>query len=131
MQPDPRMEDGVKERIETVKGTIGGAIEDVAGPEMRTAAQRGAGVLAENPLGLMLGALGVGFVAGLLLPVTTYERETVGPLRDDLLDRAQSVGSEALEHGRQVLAETAQAALQTAQLAAQRHVQQVVDEVSA
>jgi len=48
-----------------------------------------------------------------------------------LLDRAQSVGSEALEHGKQVLAETAQAALQTAQLSAQRHVQQVVDEASA
>jgi hypothetical protein len=131
MLPNARMEDGVSERIETVKGTIGGAMEHVAGPEVRAATHGGAGVFAENPLGLMLGALGVGFVAGLLLPVTTYERETVGPLRDDLLDRAQSVGSEALEHGKQVLAETAQAALQTAQLSAQRHVQQVVDEASA
>lgn len=100
-------------------------------PEMRAAAQRGAGMFAENPLGLMLGALGAGFVAGLILPVTTYERETVGPLRDDLLDRAQSVGSDALEHGKQVLAETAQAALQTAQESAQRHVQQVAKDVSA
>jgi hypothetical protein len=76
---------------------------------------------------LRLGAAAVGFLAGLLVPVTEYERSTIGPIRDDLLERAQSAGSEALEHGKQVLAETAQVAMQTAQQSAQEHAQQMAD----
>jgi hypothetical protein len=94
-------------------------------------AKRGAGIAAENPLGLAIGAAALGFLAGLAVPITDYERERVGPLRDELLDRAQLVGSDAIEHGKQVIAETAQAALATAQESAQRHAQQVVREATA
>jgi len=93
-------------------------------------AKRGAGIAAENPLGLAIGAAAVGFLAGLAVPITEYERERVGPLRDELLDRAHLVGSDAIEHGKQVIAETAQAALATAQESAQRHAQQVVREAT-
>ncbi len=65
----------------------------------------------ENPLGLALGALAVGVLAGLIVPVSELERRTVGPIRDDLVERAKAAGTDALEHGRQVLQETAQAAL--------------------
>jgi hypothetical protein len=75
------------------------------------AARRGVGIAVENPLGLALGALAAGFLAGLAAPVTEIERRTVGPLRDDLLDRAQSMGSEALEQGKQRLRETVESAL--------------------
>ena len=159
-----RVKDAVHDRVDTVKGTIGGVVDgvkdalggakhavthtvgDVAdtvtdgvggiagkipnGADVQNAARRGVGIAAENPLGLALGALAVGFLAGLLAPVTDYEREKVGPIRDDLLERAQTVGSDVIEHGKQVLQETVQSAVHTAQQSAQTHSQQVVAEAA-
>jgi hypothetical protein len=67
--------------------------------DVRDAARRGAGIAAENPLGLVFGALAAGFVLGLMLPVSDYERKTVGPIRDDLLERAKDAGTDALVRG--------------------------------
>jgi hypothetical protein len=173
-----RVKEAVHDKVDTVKGTIGGVVEGVkdalggatgkvgnalggakqsvskvgdvtssltnnvsdavggigdklpSGADVKNVAQRGVGIAAENPLGLALGALAVGFLAGLLTPVTEYERETVGPIRDDLLDRAQSVGSDVIEHGKQVIQETVQSAVQTAQQSAQTHSQQVIGEAT-
>jgi hypothetical protein len=69
----------------------------------------------KNPLGLVIGALAVGFLAGLAAPVSELERKTVGPLRDDLVERAKSAGTDAIEHGKQVLQDKAQALLTAAQ----------------
>jgi len=114
-----------------VSDGVGGIADKIpSGSDVKNAAQRGVGIAAENPLGLALGALAVGLLAGLLTPVTDYEREKVGPIRDDLLDRAQSVGSDVLEHGKQVLQETVQSAVQTAQQSAQTHSQQIVSEAT-
>jgi hypothetical protein len=114
-----------------VSDGVGGIADKIpSGTDVKNAAQRGVGIAAENPLGLALGALAVGFLAGLLTPVTDFEREKVGPIRDDLLDRAQSVGSDVLEHGKQVLQETVQSAVQTAQQSAQTHSQQIVTEAT-
>ena len=74
----------------------------------RNVARRGVGIAVENPLGLALGALAVGFLAGLAAPVSELERRTVGPIRDDLVERAKAAGSDAIEHGKQVIQETAQ-----------------------
>lgn len=146
-----RVKDAVNDRVETVKETIGDVMSNVKGAvggvkqravegwsetaervpsreEMKNAARRGVGIAAENPLGLAIGAAAVGFLAGLLMPVTDYEREKLGPIRDDLVDRAQSAGSGMVEHGKQVLQETAEAALQTAQQSAQTHAQQIANE---
>jgi hypothetical protein len=135
------------ERVETVRGAFGGVVDSVkdtvanatgkAGDltgklrspkEIRRMARRGAGIAIENPLGMALGVLAVGFLAGLATPVSGYERKTVGPLREGLLNKAQTIGSDALEHGKAVLQETAQSALQTAQRSAQHHGTQVFDE---
>ena len=114
-----------------VTDTVGGLADKLpSGADVKNAAQRGVGIAAENPLGLAIGALAVGFLAGLLAPVTDFEREKVGPIRDDLLDRAQSVGSDVIEHGKQVVQETVQSALQTAQQSAQTHSQQVIGEAT-
>lgn len=111
--------------VSNLKNTVGGVAGKMPNPdELKNVARRGAGIAAENPLGLALGALAVGFLAGLAAPVTAFERETVGPLRDELLERAKTVGSDALQHGKQVLAETAQAALSSAQ----EHGQHVLHE---
>lgn len=174
-----RVKEAVHDKVDTVKGTIGGVVDGVkdalsgatgkvgtalggakdtvtgkvgdvtsslsstvtdgvggiAGKlpstsDVKDVAQRGVGIAAENPLGLALGALAVGFLAGLMTPVTDFEREKVGPIRDDLLERAQTVGGDVIEHGKQVLQETVQGAMQTAQQSAQTHSQQVVSEAT-
>ena len=114
---------------DTVSGTVGGVAQKLPNPgDVTSAARRGVGIATENPLGLALGALAVGFLAGLAAPVTDLEREKVGPIRDELLERAKTVGSDAIEHGKAVLQETAQAAFGAAQQSAQQHGQQVLND---
>lgn len=114
------------ERVNGVTSTLSDKLP--SGEDVKNVARRGAGIAAENPLGLALGALAVGFLAGLAAPVTQVERETVGPIRDELLEKAQSIGSDVLEHGKQVLQETAQAAVQSAQQSVQSHGKDVLSE---
>ncbi len=132
---------GVTGKLGDVTGKLGdvtGGITDKLGGvtdklpstgDVTGAAKRGVGIALENPLGLAIGAAAVGFLAGLMMPVTDYERDTIGPIRDDLVDKAQQMGSDVLEHGKAVLQETAQAALSTAQQSAQTHGQQVAQSV--
>lgn len=125
---------GVTDKLGSVTGGVtdklGAVTDKLPSPsDVTGAAKRGVGMALENPLGLAIGAAAVGFLAGLMMPVTDYERDTIGPIRDDLVDKAQQIGSDALEHGKAVLQETAQAALSTAQQSAQTHGQQVVQNV--
>ena len=149
-----RMRDAVDDRVETVRGTVndvvgsvrstvtqtsdklGAALDearrragDVELPDVdvRDAARRSVGMVAENPLGLALGALALGFLAGLMLPATGIERERIGPLRDDLLDRAQTAGNDAIVHGRAIVEETVQAVTASAQDSARAHARAVLD----
>ena len=82
-------------------------------------AKRAAGVAQENPLGLAVGAVAAGFLAGMLVPSTRVEDERLGPVADDVKDRAKQTGQEALERGRQV----AQDAAQTAKESGRQHAQ--------
>jgi hypothetical protein len=121
---------GVTGKLGSVTGKLGGVTDKLpSGSDVTGAAKRGVGLALENPLGLAIGAAAVGFLAGLMMPVTDYERDTIGPIRDDLVDKAQHMGSDVLEHGKAVLQETAQAAFSTAQQSAQTHGQQVVQNV--
>ena len=121
----------VTDKLGGVTGKLGSVTDKLPSPgDVQYAARRGVGIATENPLGLALGALAVGFLAGLAAPVTDLERETVGPIRDDLVDRAKSVGSDVIEHGKQALQETAQNVVQTAVQTAQQHGQQVLSEAT-
>jgi hypothetical protein len=119
----------VTDKVSSVTGKVGDLTGNLPSPgDVKNAARRGVGIAMENPLGLALGALAVGFLAGLAAPVTDLEREKIGPLRDDLVEKAQTIGSDVLEHGKQIVQETAQAALQTAQQSAQTHSEQIASE---
>ena len=120
---------GVTDKLGGVTDRLGSVTNKLpSAGDVRDVAQRGVGIAVENPLGLALGALAVGFLAGLAAPVTDIERKTVGPIRDDLVERAKSVGSDVLEHGKQALQETAQSVVQSAVQTAQEHGQQVLSE---
>lgn len=133
-----RVRDNVNDRIESVKGQIGDALDGArktvrgkaqAASESATTSlgdlhdrasggvestRRAASVALENPLGLALGGLAVGLLAGLLIPISDIEREKLGPIRDDVAGRAQTAVAEAVEAGKTIIADAAGTAVQSA-----------------
>jgi ElaB/YqjD/DUF883 family membrane-anchored ribosome-binding protein len=103
-----RTKEAISDRVESVKSTISGSTPDTG--DVKQSAQRAAGVAKENPLGLAIGATAVGFVAGLLIPSTRVEDEKIGPMADQVKDKARETGQEALERGKHVAQEAAQTA---------------------
>jgi hypothetical protein len=63
-----------------------------------------------NPLGLLVGAAALGFVAGLLIPSTRVENERMGEMSDRVVDAAKQTASDAVERGKQVAEEAAETA---------------------
>jgi ElaB/YqjD/DUF883 family membrane-anchored ribosome-binding protein len=63
-------------------------------------------LMKDNPLAVAAGIAAIGLAAGLLVPETERERRTLGPVRDDLADRAQTTASRikdaAVEAGQEV-----------------------------
>jgi ElaB/YqjD/DUF883 family membrane-anchored ribosome-binding protein len=108
-----RTKEAISGRVESVKSTFSGAKDSVSdatpdGAEVKQGAQRAAGVAKENPLGLAIGATAVGFVAGMLIPSTRVEDEKIGPMADQVKDKARETGQEALERGKHVAQEAAE-----------------------
>jgi ElaB/YqjD/DUF883 family membrane-anchored ribosome-binding protein len=103
-----RTKEAISDRVESVKSTLSGSTPDK--DDVKQSAQRAAGIAKENPLGLALGATAVGFVAGLLIPSTRVEDEKIGPMADQVKDKAKETGQEALERGKHVAQEAAQTA---------------------
>ena len=105
--------DRVKERITGASSRVGEATPDAE--QVKHGAKRAAGVAQENPIGLALGSVAVGFIAGMLLPSTRVEDEKIGPMADDVKDRVKEAGQEALERGKEVARDAAESAKETAQ----------------
>jgi hypothetical protein len=93
------------------------------GGDLRHGARKAAGVAQENPLGLALGAMAVGFVGGLLLPSARVEDERLGPMADQVKDKAKETGQDALDRGKEVVQQSAQSAVETAQEAGREHAE--------
>jgi hypothetical protein len=110
-----------KEKIVGVKDKVVGGTPD--SDEVKYKARRAKSVAQQNPLGLAIGSLATGFLAGMLIPSTQVEDEKLGPVADDVKDKARETGQEALEHGKQV----AQEAAQTVKESGQQHAQEVKD----
>jgi gas vesicle protein len=121
-----RAKEAVSGRVTSVKEKITGAAGSVnestpSTGDVKQAARKGAGVAQENPLGLAIGSVAIGFLAGMLIPSTNVENEKLGPVADQVKDTARQTGQEALEHGKQVAQEVASTA--------QEHVQEAVSDV--
>jgi gas vesicle protein len=101
--------------IEQVQGTthkVGEATPD--GHQVKEGAHQAVGVAQENPIGLALGGLAAGFLAGMMLPSTKIEDERVGPIADQVKETAAETGQEALERGREVAGQVAEQAVEGA-----------------
>ena len=115
----------VSDRVSSAGGTITDATPDAE--QVKHQARRAKGLAQENPLGLAIGSIAVGFVAGLLVPATRIEDEKLGEVSDQVIDRAKETGQEALERGKQVVQETAQSAQETLKESGQRHGEELKD----
>jgi hypothetical protein len=142
-----RAKDAVSEKVENVKSKVSDtatrAKEAVTGTtsrvgdrvtdatpssgQVRQQARRTAGLAKENPLGLAIGAAAVGFLTGLAVPTTRVEDERLGPVADQVKDKAKETGQEALDRGKQVAQEAAGTAADTAKSSAQEHGQELAD----
>jgi len=63
-----------------------------------------------NPLGLTIGGVAVGFVAGLLLPSTRLENEKMGEMSDRVVDAVKETAGDAVESAKQVAHDAADSA---------------------
>jgi hypothetical protein len=101
--------------ISQVQGTthkVGDATPD--GQQVKEGAQQAVGIAQENPLGLAIGGIAAGFLAGMMLPSTRMEDEKVGPIADQVKETAAETGQEALERGREVAGQVAEQAVEGA-----------------
>ena len=85
--------------------------------------KRAANTAQENPLGLAIGGIAVGFLVGLAVPSTRVEDEKIGPMADQVKDQIKETGQEALDRGKDV----AQQAAETAKEAGREHAQEMGD----
>src|SRR3954452_6822455 len=74
-----------KDKISETKDRLTGKVSDVAPDGQQV--KRAAGVAQENPLGLAIGGVAVGFIAGLLVPTSRVEDEKIGPMADQVKDQ--------------------------------------------
>ena len=101
--------DQVKERITGAGSRVGDATPDA--DEVKQGAKRAVGVAQENPIGLAIGSVAVGFVAGMLVPTTRVEDEKLGPVADQVKERVKETGQEAVERGKEAVQDVAESAV--------------------
>lgn len=112
-----------KDRVTQVKDRVVGTAPGTA--DMKEGAQQAVSIAQENPLGLAIGSMAVGFIAGMLIPGTRVENEKLGPMSDQVTEQIKSTASEAVEHGKEVAQEAAQAAADTAKESGQQHAERL------
>ena len=111
-----------------MRGTASRVDQATPGAEdVRQGAQQAVGVAQENPIGLALGGVAVGFLTGMMIPSTRVEDERLGEFSDSIKDQAKETGGEVLERGKQVAGDAAEAARESAQDAVE-NVRETVQE---
>lgn len=100
----------LRDRISTVRDTASQALESTVEKASHTlessrdlaadAARRTASTINTNPLGMVVGGLALGAVAGALLPRSERERELLAPLGSKLGERARGAFAAARDAGK-------------------------------
>lgn len=108
-----RAKESVTGKVEAAKGKVTQSASRTES-KARHGANRLSNAAQENPLGVTIGGIAMGFVAGLVIPSTKVEEAKLGPAGEELRDQARKTGNEALERGKQVAQEAAHSAAETA-----------------
>ena len=112
-----------RDRVDAMKSKVTGKAPGTG--DMKQGAKQAVGVAQENPIGLAVGAAAVGFMAGMLAPSTKVEDEKIGPMADQVKERAKETGQEAMERGRHVAEQAAESAKETAREAGQEQAEEL------
>jgi hypothetical protein len=125
-----RAKDNVQGKRDAVKGKVQGVMgraneSTPSSGEVKHAGRQAVSTAQENPLGLAVGALAAGFIAGMLVPSTRVEDEKIGATADQVKDQIKDTASEAVERGKQVAQEAAQSAQETAKESGQQQAQEL------
>jgi len=112
---------------ENLGSAVAGVTENIASVDVPGQARRAVGIVAENPLGLVLGALAIGFLIGSVLPISEAERRRLQPIGERIADEAQAATNDLVAAGKAVATETAQSAVATAIHSVKTHGHEVVD----
>jgi tetrahydromethanopterin S-methyltransferase subunit F len=101
-----------RDTVTGAAGNVASTVSDMTpdAQQVKQGARRAAGVAQENPLGLAIGAVAAGFLAGMMIPSTKVEEERIGPIADQLKEK----GQEAIQSGAQKAQEAAQSAIGSA-----------------
>ena len=116
-----------RDRVDAVKSKVTGKVSSSTPGtgDVKQGARQAVGIAQENPIGLAVGAAAVGFVAGMLAPSTKVEDEKIGPMADQVKEKAKETGQEAIERGRHVAEQAAESAKETAREAGQEQAQEL------
>ncbi len=121
-----RTKEAVADKFDSAKGKVAESASRVEG-KVKHRAARLSSMAQENPLGLALGGVAVGFLAGLAVPATRTEEKKLGPAGEEFREQARKTGHEALERGRNVAQEAAHSAAETAKEQGRQQGQELVD----
>jgi hypothetical protein len=130
-----RAKESVTDKTDAIKSKVGGVMgraneSTPSTGDVKQGAQQAVSVAQENPLGLAIGAVAAGFIAGMLIPSTRVEDEKLGPMADQVKDQVKETSQEALDRGKQVAQEAASAAKETAQESGQQQAQELASSAS-
>ena len=108
-----RVGDYVDEKKQAVTGKVAGIKDAVTGATSTVLpsgekVSRFKDTAERNPLGLVVGGIALGFVAGLLLPSSRVEDEAMGQMSDNVVDAVKETAGDAVESGKQVARDAAQ-----------------------
>jgi len=67
--------------------------------------------VSKHPLALGLGAIAIGFIIGLIVPISEFERENFGPLGDRLTDRVKDSATGLVARGKSAVVEAVSSVL--------------------
>jgi hypothetical protein len=108
-----RAKEAISGKMGSVRDKVSGATPDSG--EVQDGARQAVGIAKENPLGLAIGGVAVGFIAGMLVPSTKVEDEKIGPLADQVKEKARETGQEAIEGAKEVAGQAAETAKEAGQ----------------
>jgi hypothetical protein len=108
-----RAKEAISGKVGSVRDKVSGSTPDSG--EVKDGARQAVGVAKENPLGLAIGGVAVGFVAGMLVPATKVENEKIGPIADQVKEKARETGQEAIEGAKEVAGQAAETAKEAGQ----------------
>jgi uncharacterized protein YjbJ (UPF0337 family) len=128
-----------KENVEGKKDAVVGKVQSVMGRandatpstgEVKDAGRQAVSTAQENPLGLAVGAMALGFIGGMLIPTTRVEDEKIGDAADQVKDQVRETASEAVERAKHVAQEAAQSAQDTVKESGQQQAQELAASAS-